>query len=406
MNLSYFLANRISREQKGGFASSIHTIAIVTLSIGLAASIVSFLIMEGFQTTIKNRIYSFSANILITKLSLNNSMEEQPFSFDIDLYKNPEKFGQVSHVQEFSHKPGLIKGENDVLGIFFKGIGRSFDQEAFKGNLKEGEFIHFLDSGYSHDIVISQIIADKINANLGDEITVHFFQDPPRFRKLKISGIYETNLSEYFDGKVIIGDLKLIQRLNQWPDSVAGGLEVYVKDLNKIDEVYDQIGESMDYDLFIEKVSDKYVQVFEWLGLVSRQVVILLFVILIVVCVNMISVILILVMERTQMIGLLKAMGARDKVIRRVFVYQGISLITRGLLFGNVIGLGLCYLQYQFRFIKLNAHDYYMSYVPIGWNWPVVIGLNLLVFLVVTIVLLVPTAIVSRINPIKAIRFD
>ncbi|MEJ0056289.1 MAG: hypothetical protein WDN75_11895 [Bacteroidota bacterium] len=120
--------------------------------------------------------------------------------------------------------------------------------------------------------MISQIIADKINANLGDEITVHFFQDPPRFRKLKISGIYETNLSEYFDGKVIIGDLKLIQRLNQWPDSVAGGLEVYVKDLNKIDEVYDQIGESMDYDLFIEKVSDKYVQVFEWLGLVSRQV--------------------------------------------------------------------------------------------------------------------------------------
>ena len=406
MNLSYFLAQRISREQKGGFASSIHTIAIVTLSLGLAASIIAFLIMEGFDATVKNKIYSFSSNILITKLSLNNSMEEQPFYFHIDLYKHPEKFEQIKHVQEFSHKAGLVKGDDDVLGIVFKGVGKSFDQEAFKGNLVNGTFIQFSDSTYSHDVLISQTIADKINAKTGDEITVHFFQDPPRFRKLKISGIYETNLAEYFDSKIIIGDLKLIQRLNDWPDSVAGGLEIYVKDIEKVDQVYTQIGESMDYDLFIEKASEKYVQVFEWLGLVSRQVVILLFIILTVVCVNMISVILILVMERTQMIGLLKAMGANNRVIRNIFVYQGIHLITRGLIFGNMIGLGLCFLQDKFKFIHLNPHDYYMSYVPIGWNWPVVIGLNVLIFVVVTIVLLVPTAIVSRINPIKAIRFD
>ncbi len=406
MNLSYFLAQRITREQKGGFASSIHTIAIVTLTIGLAASIIAFLIMEGFDATVKNRIYSFSSNILITKLSLNNSMEEQPFYFDIDLYKNPEKFQQVRHVQEFSHKAGLIKGDNDVLGIIFKGVSKRFDQNNFNDNLIDGEFIHFSDSTYSHDVVISQTIADKINAKTGDEITVHFFQDPPRFRKLKISGIYETNLAEYFDSKVIIGDLRLIQRLNDWPDSVAGGLEIYVKDIRQVDQVYKEIGDSMDYDLFIEKTSEKYIQVFEWLGLVSRQVVILLVIILTVVCVNMISVILILVMERTHMIGLLKAMGANNRVIRNVFVYQGIQLITRGLIFGNVIGLGLCFLQDQFKFIHLNPHDYYMSYVPIEWNWPVVIGLNILIFAVVTIVLLVPTGIVSRISPIKAIRFD
>ena len=406
MNLSYFLAQRISREQKGGFASTIHTIAIVTLSIGLAASIIAFLIMEGFQTTVKNRIYSFSANILVTKLSLNNSMEEQPFDFNIPLYKHPEEFEAVRHVQEFSHIAGLIKAEDDVLGIVFKGVGKSFDQTAFQGNLKEGKFLHFTDSGYSHDVVLSRVIADKINAKPGDEITVHFFLNPPRFRKLKVSGIYETNLSEYFDSKIIIGDLGLIQRLNDWPDSVAGGLEVYVKDLQKVDEVYDQIGESMDFDLFVEKVSDKFIQVFEWLGLVSRQVRILLAIILIVVCMNMISVILILVMERTQMIGLLKALGARDRMIRSIFVYQGINLITRGLFFGNAIGLGLCYFQDKFKFIKLNPHNYYMSYVPIGWDWSAVIFLNVLIFVVVTIVLLLPTMIVSRINPIKAIRFD
>ncbi len=406
MNLSYFLAQRISRDQKGGFASTIHTIAIVTLSVGLAASIVSFLIMEGFQTTVKNRIYSISANILVTKLSISNSMEEQPFDFKIDLYKHPEQFGKVRHVQEFSHKAGLIKAEDDVLGIVFKGVGRSFDQDAFGANLEQGSFIHFSDSGYSHDVVISRIIADKIKASLRDEITIHFFQNPPRFRKLNVVGIYETNLSEYFDSKIIIGDLGLLQRLNNWPDSVAGGLEVYVKDLADVDQVYHEIGQSMDYDLFIEKVSDKFINVFEWLGLVSRQVKILLGVILIVVCMNMISVILILVMERTQMIGLLKAMGARDHVIRSVFVYQGIHLIARGLLFGNVLGLGLCYLQDTFKIVKLNAHDYYMSYVPISWDWTVVIVLNVLIFLVVTVVLLLPTAIVSRVNPIKAIRFD
>jgi lipoprotein-releasing system permease protein len=406
VNLSYFIAQRISREQKGGFASAIHTIAIMTLSIGLAASIVSFLIMEGFQTTVKNRIYSFSANILITKLSLNNSMEEQPFAYKIPVYIYPESFEKVRHVQEFSHKAGLIKTDEDVLGIVFKGVGRSFDQDAFSGNMKTGTFIHFADSGYSREVVISRFIADKVKAEPGDEITIHFFQNPPRFRKLKVSGIYETNLSDYFDSKVIIGDLGLIQRLNDWPDSVAGGLEVYVKDLTTVDEVYHDLGESMDFDLFIERVSDKYVQVFEWLHLVSRQVRILLGVIMIVVCVNMISVVLILVMERTHMIGLLKAMGAKDSMIRSVFVYQGINLIVRGLLFGNIIGLGLCYLQDTFKFITLNPHNYYMSYVPIGWDWPLVILLNVLIFAVVTIVLLLPTAIVSRINPIKAIRFD
>ncbi len=406
MNLSYFLAQRISREQKGGFASTIHTIAIVTLTIGLAATVVSFLIMEGFQSTVKNRIYSFSANLLVTRLSLNNSMEEQPFDFNIDLYNHPEQFKMVRHVQEFSQKPGLIKADQDILGIVFKGVGRTFDQQTFHKNLKSGRFIHFADSGYSREVVISQVIADKINAKAGDEITVHFFQDPPRFRKLTITGVYETNLSEYFDSKVILGDLRLIQRLNDWPDSVAGGLEIYVNDLDNVEEVYQQIGDAMPFNLYVEKVSDKFVQVFQWLDLVSRQVKILLGIILIVVCMNMISVILILVMERTQMIGLLKAMGAQNRTIRSVFVYQGIHLITRGLFFGNLIGLGLCYLQDQFKFIKLNPHDYYMSYVPISWDWSIIIFLNVLVFAVVTVVLLLPTAIVSRISPIKAIRFD
>jgi lipoprotein-releasing system permease protein len=406
LNLGYFISKRISREQKDGFSSITHKIAIVSIAIGLGAAIVSFLIMGGFQETIKNKIFSFSSHMIVTRFTMNNSMEEQPFFYNIDLYKDYQKYGYIDHVQEYSHKAGLIKTDDEVLGIVFKGVGKSFDLDAFKQNMVEGEFLHLPDSNYAFEAVISRTIANKIKAKVNDDIIVHFFQNPPRFRKLKVVGIYETNLSDYYDSKIIIGDIRLISRLNDWADSVAGGLEVFVKDQKDIDLAYSTIGEDMDYDLYIEKVSDKYVQVFEWLGLVSRQVNILLVVILTVVCVNMISVVLILVMERTQMIGLLKSMGANNGMIRSIFVYSGVHLIAKGLLYGNAIGLGLCFIQYQFRLIQLNPHDYYMSFVPIGWDWGMVILLNLLVFAVVTIVLLVPTAIVSRINPIKAIRFD
>lgn len=406
MNLSYFISKRISREQKQGFSSTIHRIAIFSIGIGLGAAIVSFLIMKGFQETVKNKIYSFSGHLMITRFTMNNSTDEQPMKFHIDVYDHPERYPNVRHVQEFSHKAGLVKTDDEVLGVVMKGVGKSFDIKSFRENLLEGKFIEFPDSGYANQVVISKIISDKLNLKVGDNIIVHFFQNPPRFRKLKVVGIYETNLSEYFDSKVIIGDIRLIQRLNDWSDSLAGGIEVFTKDVDLIDDAGLAIGQKMDFDLNIERVSDRYQQVFEWLNLLSRQVNILLGIILIVVCVNMISIVLILVMERTQMIGMLKALGGGDKLIRSIFIYQGVSLILKGLLLGNVIGLGLCYLQYRFKFVKLNPHDYYMSVVPISWHWEIVGLLNLATFLVVTVVLLVPTMVITRVSPIKAIRFD
>lgn len=456
MNLSYFISKRIRHGHGESFSSIIHKIAVASIAIGLAAAIVSFLIMLGFQSEVKNKIYSFSNHLLVTKYTMSNAVEEQPFDIKIELYQQPEKFGFVKKVQEFSHKAGLIKSDDEVLGIVFKGVGKNYDQSQFSDDMVDGEFIHFPDSGYAREIVLSRIIADKINAKTGDEIMIHFFQNPPRVRRLKVSGIYQTNLADNFDDKVIIGDIRLVQRLNEWSDHEAGGLEVKIdlnyfsaielwkesvgRHLERIDEailsnpeylgnrwwaattaLFDfrfdrdraaleeaayKIGESMDYDLYLETVRDKYAQVFDWLELINRQVKILLVIILVVICVNMISVILILVMERTPMVGIMKALGAQDGLIRSVFVYNGMNLVAQGLLWGNAIGLGVCYLQFRFKFFTLNPHDYYMEYVPIEWNWWMVILLNAVVFITVSLVLLLPTRFITRIRPIEAIRFD
>jgi len=338
-------------------------------------------------------------------------MEDAPIYYNLELYNHPEKFEHVRHVQEYAHKAGLIKTDEEILGVVVKGVGTSFAKDLFQENIIEGEFLSFPDSGYSNEVVLSKTIADKLKIKLHDDILIHFFQNPPRVRRLNVKGIYETNLSEYYDSKIIIGDIRMIARLNDWRDSIAGGLEIFVDDLNHIDDVGFAIGETMDYnvdtfDLSIERISDNFYQVFEWLNLLSRQVNFLLVIILVVVCVNMISIVLILVMERTQMIGMLKALGAKDRLIRSIFVYQGVNLVLKGLFWGNLIGLGLCFIQYQFEIIGLNPKDYYMDVVPVSWHWEIVGVLNLIVLVVITLVLLLPTLVISRISPIKAIRFD
>ena len=241
--------------------------------------------------------------------------------------------------------------------------------------------------------------------SVNDDIIIHFIQEPPRMRKLQVVGIYETGMED-FDDKLIIGDLSLVRRLNGWEDNQAGGYEIFLSTPDAVEEVYAGLFDEIGYELYVVRTSEKYIQIFEWLSLINNNVNILIFMVLFVASFNMISIVLILILERTTMIGTIKALGGTDGMIRKIFVYSGIRLIVSGLAIGNIAGLGLAALQYYFNIIPLDPANYYMSYVPIEFDWLVIAGLNLLIFVLVSLVLFIPTLFISRIQPIKAIRFD
>ena len=405
MNLYYFISKRINKARKGSFSSVVAVIATCSIMLGIAVMIISFSILEGFKHKIQNKIFSFGSHMQVTKYDLHKSYEESPLSTNSEIFRHPEKVPEISHIQAYSMKPGLLKTKEEVMGVVMKGIGRDFDLDRFKQNIVEGSFIKFNDTTYSQDILISRKIANKMRLKTGDSLLMFFVQYPPRFKKLAIKGLYETGLEE-LDDQVIIGDIRLNQNLNDWDDTLVGGYEIYIKDFAKLDEVSQKVFEIMDYDMQLEKINDKYLQIFDWLTLLRINVRIFLVLILCVACFNMISTIFIMIMERTNMIGLLKALGARNDQVHAIFIYNGLSIILKGMLFGNMIGLGFCALQYYFKLIPLDPENYYMSSVPIEWSWLTIVLLNLLIFVLISLVLVIPVFIISRISPIKAIKFN
>jgi lipoprotein-releasing system permease protein len=377
-----------------------------SIMMGIAVLLVSFAIMEGFNKKIQDKIFSFGSHLQVTKYDLHKSYEESPLTTNSELFKHPERIKEISHIQAFSLKPCLLKTDEEVLGVVLKGVGKDFNYPSFKINMVAGSFINFGNQEQpSKDILISERIADKLRLKVGDTVMVYFVQNPPRYRKLMVKGIYETGLEE-FDDMIIIGDIRLNQKLNGWNDTLVGGYEIFIRDFSKLDEVSKKVFELMDYDMQLEKITDKYIQIFDWLTLLKRNVRIFLGLIIIVAFVNMVSTIFIMIMERTNMIGILKALGATDNQIHTIFIFNGLSIILKGMLFGNIIGLGFCYLQYHFKFIPLDAENYYMHTVPIEWNWFTIIALNAITFFLISIVLALPVVIISRIKPIQAIKFN
>ncbi len=406
MNLSYFIAKRISFKRTGGFTGTIHRIAVASIAIGLSILIISFLILGGFQKVVAEKVFSFTGHFQVHKFSSNNAFEEYPSSKKSGFFQEYKDYGFVRHVQEYAHKPGLLKGDEEVEGVLLKGVSASFDTTSFAPSIVEGRFVQFSEEGTaSNEILLSRKIANKLLLEVGDKVTMYFVQDPPRYRRFDIVGIYETYLED-FDDKMILGDIQTIRNLNGWEEDMVGGFEVFLNDPKEIDTRGADLYDLVDYDLKVIKVTEKYIQIFDWLHLLNNNVYVFLGLILFVAAFNMVAILFILIMERTQMIGMLKALGSPNRLIRRIFVWNGIRIIGRGMLIGNLIGFGIGFIQDQGKFIRLDPENYYMSFVPIQWNWEILIGLNVLVLVVTTLVLFIPAMVISNVHPIKAIRFD
>ncbi|GAB3526704.1 ABC transporter permease [Pontibacter brevis] len=402
MNISKYISDKISEVQAGSFTSSVTKIAIISIAAGIAIMIVSFAILEGFRDEIRQKIFSFGAHLQVSKYDTNNSLEGAPISRNIGV---ADSVAGIKQIQAFARKTAIIKTDEEVLGVVLKGVGEDYDLSSMRQNLKSGELITYSDTASSKEVLISQSVASKLSLEVGDEAIFYFIQNPPRARKLQVKGIFNTGLEE-FDEVFVIGDIKLIRELNNWPDTLVGGIEIVLKDFEQIDQAADQVFEQMNYDLQLEKITDRHAQLFDWLKLLRKNVIIFLVLIIFVASFNMVSTVFIMIIERINMIGVLKAVGATDAQIRQVFYFRGLKLTIKGLIWGNLIGLGFCAIQYYFKIIPLDPENYYMDTVPISWNAGIIIGLNVITLLLTMLAILIPAAMVARIKPVKAIKFD
>ncbi|WP_027000888.1 ABC transporter permease [Eisenibacter elegans] len=405
MSIYYFIAQRAIQNTRASFSSIVARVAIVSVALGLSILLIAFGVLVGFKQAIQEKLFSFSGHLQVTKYTLNQSYEETPISTQTHLYQNYGQHPVLRHLYAYSLKAGIIKTQEEVMGVIIKGLGEDYPRERFRHNMVAGGFLDAPSDSTDRQILISQKIATKLALSIGDTALIFFVQDPPRFRKLVVQGIYETGL-EGFDDKFVIGQLPMIQRLNGWPDTLVGGYEIFTGDFEQLNQAAELAYELMEYDMQLSSTPRKFPEIFEWLYLLNTNVRVFLTLILAVASFNMIAILLIMIMERVQMIGTLKALGASNWQIRQIFIYQGMILIVKGLFWGNVIGLGFCVLQYYFKLIPLNTENYYMSTVPIAWDWWNILGVNLLTFLLVSAALLVPTIIITQIEPIRAIKFD
>lgn len=389
------------------FTQPIIKISIAAIALGLIVMIVAVSIVSGFQREIRNKVIGFGGHIQITKYDSQNTYEATPIDKNQPFYPSLDTVKGIKHIQIYATKPGIIKTNQDIYGVIVKGIGSDFDWTFFNDKLKEGNPLKIDDKNPTNDIIISQTIANKMSIKLGDKMFLYFIQSEGQLRPkdFVVKGIYQSGL-EQFDNLFVIADITHIQKRNNWSENLVGGFEVIIdnfNDLNQLDQfIYDNIG----YDLHSTTIIDRNPDIFNWLELQDINVIIIVLLMVLVAVINIISALLILILERTTMIGILKALGLPNWNVRKIFLYNAIHLIIKGLIIGNIIGIGLCLLQLKFGFIKLPEESYYVSEVPIELNWMSILMLNIGTLLVCFMMLILPSYVITKISPVKAIRFD
>ena len=410
MNLEKFVAQKLvkSSSDKGSVSGPILKIAIGAIALGIAIMIITVATGTGLQLKVRERLAGLSGHIQINSFDNSYNYITNPISKEQDFYPTFKGIPEVTHIQVYANKPGVIRTEDNFEGVVMKGVGDDYDWSFFDDNIVEGSIPDFASEKTSFSVLMSQTIANGLKLKVGDKFNVFFLKQgnrPPKTRRYTVGAIFNTGLKD-FDQNFIIGDIRQIQRLNKWDENTIGGFELFVDDFDDLDRVVPEVYHSIGFDLNAVSIKETNSYILDWLKLFDLNIAVILFIMIMVAGINMVTALLILILERTQMIGILKALGSNNWSIRKIFLHHANYLITRGLLIGNVLGIGLLLIQKYFEIIKLDASTYYVSVAPVNINIWHILSLNIITLVLVLLMLLVPSYLVSKISPVKAIKFD
>lgn len=411
MNFEVFIAKRLisARKYKSSISAPIIKIAITAIAIGVIMMLISFATGIGLQVKIREKIAAFNGHIIIENYDNNSSQVSMvPVSLDQDFYPDFDIVDGVNHVQAVASKAGIIRTPTDFEGVIVKGVGPDYRWENFEDFLTEGELPDY-SGDLNENVLISAYTANRLGFEVGDKVITYFLRDDPSknplLRAFVVKGIYSSGFQE-FDELYMIADIRHIQRLNNWEPDQVGGFEVFIDDFDQLDQKGGEIYESTDSFLDTRTIKQQYYSIFEWLSLFDFNIALIIGIMILVAGINMITALLVLILERTQMIGILKALGGGDWTIRKIFLYNATYLIALGLFWGNLIGLGLLFIQKYFKLFPLNPETYYVTEVPVYIGWEYILGVNLGTLVLCFLMLLIPSVIITNISPVKAMKFD
>jgi lipoprotein-releasing system permease protein len=409
LNIVSFIARRIALNSQQSFSRFIIRLAIAATTLSVAAMIITLAFVNGFQQTVSEKVFSFWGHIRVQEYEANKALvaEETPLKKNAEVIAVLKRNPEVETIQTFATKSAVLQKNNNIEGVLFKGVEHDYNFEHLQGFLKQGRWMNFNDTLYSREIVISEPIAAQLQIKIKDTLNIHFIDaegGKSNFRRLHVTGIYKTGIEEY-DRLFAIGDLRLIRRLNNWQENEIGGYEIFIKDYQKMDTVNQLLYDNLPQSWISRTVKEVYPNIFDWLNIqdVNRDVI---FIIMsIVAIINLVTCLLILVLERTRMVGILKAVGSSNWVIQRIFLYHASYITMIGIGAGLFFGLGICFLQQLTGFISLDESAYYVSEAPVHIIWWQVVIVCLATLLVCFAALIIPTLIVRSIQPVKAIQF-
>lgn len=409
-----FIARRLYKNEQGSRKVSRPAVFIAQagVALGLTVMLVTIAVSFGFKYEVRAKAVGFGSHLHISNYDGGQSFDALPIAADSALLATLDQFDEVSHVQCYAVKPGVFRTENDFMGYMLKGVGEDYDLSFYKQHLKEGTIPQFSANSVSNDIIISREIANKLQLAIGDKVDSYFLQGTLRARRYVVAGIYETGFAEY-DRLFVLTDLKAVQALNRWESDQVTGVEIMLTNFKEVEPMNWELGSLLDRTedsyggrYFVQSVVDINPGLFAWLDVLDMNVWLILSLMIGVAAFTMISGLLILILERTQFIGILKALGADNTSVRKIFLRFALLIVCKGMFWGNVIGLSLCAIQKLTGLVTLDPQNYYLDTVPIAFDWTFIIAVNVVMFLISALVLIVPSGLISRIHPTKAMRFE